>query len=97
MNENEIMNEKELEEEVDLWMSDSYTCTWVGPESFEDCEYCFQFDDDEARVLPSAISGSNMNKNLVLTIQNDSGSNITFYGDKGQTFKIFARKKEENQ
>lgn len=73
------------------------SATITGPEVFETVEYCFQFDDDEARVLPSAISGSNMNKNLVLTIQNDSGSNITFYGDKGQTFKIFARKKEEKQ
>jgi hypothetical protein len=61
---------------------------------YEECEWCFQFDEDEPQIF--AWTDDEMNKNedpkVIFTITNVENSYITFQNGKtGKLFKIFAR------
>ena len=60
----------------------------------EDCEWCFQFDEDEPQIF--AWTDPDLNKDedpkVIFTITNVENSFITFQNSKtGKLFKIFAR------
>jgi hypothetical protein len=63
-------------------------------EKYEECEWCFQFDEDEPQVF--AWTDDELNKDedpkVIFTITNVKDSYITFQNGKtGKLFKIFAR------
>ena len=61
---------------------------------YEECEWCFQFDEDEPQIF--AWTDNELNKNedpkVIFTITNVENSYITFQNRKtGKLFKLFAR------
>lgn len=60
----------------------------------ENCEWCFQFDEDEPYVFATSKEGATEEqKKITFTIGNDSSENITFSkGDK--KLKIFVRERK---
>jgi len=65
----------------------------LSQEKYEECEWCFQFDEDEPQVF--AWTDDELNKSedpkVIFTVTNSKGSYITFSNKEGKTFKIFAR------
>jgi hypothetical protein len=63
------------------------------PEKLENCEWCFQFDEDEPQIF--AWTGENDNDDeepkVIFTITNTNESYITFTHKNGKSFKLFAR------
>lgn len=59
---------------------------WNVNNDIIDCEYCFQFDDDEPQVF---ADGSN---NLTITVTPTTGGYMTFTHG-GRSFRIFARER----
>ncbi len=66
-------------------------------EKLENCEWCFQFDEDEPQIF--AWTGENESKDedpkVIFTITNTKDSYITFTHKNGKTFKLFARELSE--
>ena len=60
----------------------------LRPQTINNVEYCFQFDDDEPRVF---ASGS---ERLTLNIEPRENGNIIFQ-NQGRRFKIFARERQQ--
>ena len=61
---------------------------------YEECEWCFQFDEDEPQIF--AWTDPELNKDedpkVIFTITNVKDSYITFQNSKtGKLFKLFAR------
>jgi hypothetical protein len=61
---------------------------------YEECEWCFQFDEDEAQIF--AWTDPDLNKDedpkVIFTISNTENSYISFTNSKtGKTLKLFAR------
>ena len=66
----------------------------LGKVTFENPEWCFQFDNEEPHIIYLNSSETDpINKKLVIEIKGDSTSNIVFQKD-GKQFKIFAREKK---
>jgi hypothetical protein len=66
------------------------------PNKYEECEWCFQFDDNQPQVF--AWTDENMGDDepqVQFTISNNEHSNITFTHNDGKVFKIFAREMTE--
>jgi hypothetical protein len=63
----------------------------IAPETFENVEWVFQFDDDEPILLAKPLEDT---KEFVIRIGNNNQSNIWFYDGNGKKFKIFAREKQ---
>ena len=62
------------------------------PKKMEQCEWCFQFDDDEPKVFAWTNEDmQNEEPQVQFTISNNEHSNITFTHKDGNVFKIFAR------
>ena len=66
----------------------------LSQKKYEDCEWCFQFDEDEPQVF--AWTDDDLNKSedpkVIFTITNVENSYITFQNGKtGKIFKLFAR------
>ncbi len=84
---------KEKVEEV-LQPAEEATIQLLQPKKLEDCEWCFQFDEDEPQIF--AWTDDQMNKEedpkVIFTISNTENSYITFTNAKsGKNFKLFAR------
>ena len=61
---------------------------------YEECEWCFQFDEDEPQVFAWTDDELNRDEDpkVIFTITNVKDSYITFQNGKtGKIFKIFAR------
>ena len=58
-------------------------------EKFDDCEFVFQFDNDEPVVF-ATTSKNSFSRSLTIKIDSTSHGNLTF-NHNGRTFKIFAR------
>jgi hypothetical protein len=61
------------------------------PKKMEQCEWCFQFDEDEPKVF--AWTDEDMqdeDPTVTFTIGNTEGAYVSFTKD-GKTFKLFAR------
>ena len=70
----------------------------LDQKKYEECEWCFQFDEDEPQVF--AWTDDELNKDedpkIIFTITNIENSYITFQNGKtGKLFKIFARELSE--
>jgi hypothetical protein len=70
----------------------------LSQKKYEDCEWCFQFDEDEPQVF--AWTDDDLNKSedpkVIFTITNVENSYITFQNGKtGKLFKLFARELSE--
>jgi hypothetical protein len=66
----------------------------LSQKKYEECEWCFQFDEDEPQVF--AWTDDDLSKNedpkVIFTITNAENSYITFQnGTSGKLFKLFAR------
>ena len=66
----------------------------LSQKKYEECEWCFQFDEDEPQIF--AWTDNELNKNedpkVIFTITNVENSYITFQNGKtGKVFKLFAR------
>jgi hypothetical protein len=59
----------------------------------ENCEWCFQFDEDEPQVFAWTGEGDNLDEEpkVIFTITNTENSYITFTHKNGKNFKLFAR------
>ena len=64
---------------------------------YEDCEWCFQFDEDEPQIFAWTGDGVKYDEDptVNLTISNTENSNIQFKHKNGKTFKLFARELSE--
>jgi hypothetical protein len=60
---------------------------------YEECEWCFQFDNDEPQIF--AWTDPDINKDeepkVIFTITNIEDSFISFQHKSGKLFKLFAR------
>lgn len=70
----------------------------LSQKKYEECEWCFQFDEDEPQVF--AWTDDDLNKSedpkVIFTITNVENSYITFQNGKtGKVFKLFARELSE--
>jgi hypothetical protein len=70
----------------------------LSQQKYEECEWCFQFDEDEPQVF--AWTDDELNKSedpkVIFTITNVENSYITFQNGKtGKIFKLFARELSE--
>ena len=70
----------------------------ISQKKYEECEWCFQFDEDEPQIF--AWTDDELNKNedpkVIFTITNVENSYITFQNGKtGKLFKLFARELTE--
>jgi hypothetical protein len=66
----------------------------LSQKKYEECEWCFQFDEDEPQIF--AWTDDNLDKReepkVIFTITNSENSYITFQNGKtGKLFKLFAR------
>ncbi len=81
---------KKVEEVIDYTQLEPIGLT---QEKLEQCEWCFQFDEDEPQIF--AWTGDNMNKDeepkVIFTVSNTKNSYITFTHKNGKSFKLFAR------
>jgi len=64
----------------------------IEPTVYENCEWCFQFDNDEPYVFASTNSIRDLTQEpkITFTLNNNSESNFIF-SYNGKTFKLFAR------
>ena len=61
------------------------------PKKYEQCEWCFQFDDDEPKVFAwTSEDMTDEEPTVTFTIGNTEGAYVSFSKD-GKTFKLFAR------
>jgi hypothetical protein len=68
----------------------------IQPKKYEECEWCFQFDDNEPQVFAWTNEDmQNEEPEVRFTISNNEHSNITFTHKDGNVFKIFAREMTE--
>jgi len=77
-------------------MENKGTLSIAQPNKYEECEWCFQFDEDEPQVF--AWTNEDMEgqePQVQFTITNTQNSNITFTHKNGKSFKIFAREMTE--
>jgi hypothetical protein len=82
---------KTKEEEVIEFKSPDVT---LSQKKYEECEWCFQFDEDEPQIFAWTDNESNKNEDpkVIFTITNVENSYITFQNGKtGKVFKLFAR------
>jgi len=66
----------------------------ISQKKYEECEWCFQFDEDEPQIF--AWTDPELNKDedpkVIFTISNIENSYISFTHSKsGKKFKLFAR------
>ena len=70
----------------------------LNQKKYEECEWCFQFDEDTPQVF--AWTDDDLNKSedpkVIFTITNVENSYITFQNsNSGKIFKLFARELSE--
>ncbi len=84
---------KKVEEVIDNTQLEPIGEITLTQEKLENCEWCFQFGDDEPQIF--AWTGENDSKDedpkVMFTITNTKDSYITFTHKNGKSFKLFAR------
>lgn len=71
----------------------SFDTTTIRQERFEECEWCFQFDDDEPQIFAWTDEDIDTEENpkINFTISNTKEAHITFSSADGKTFRLFPR------
>jgi hypothetical protein len=69
----------------------------INQKKLEQCEWCFQFDEDEPQIFAwTAEEMTDENPTVTLTIDNTDGAYISFtHKVSGKTFKLFSRQLSE--
>lgn len=81
-----------MEDEKVLELKPTFPVGFINGKKYEECEWCFQFDDDEPHVFAWTNEDmENQEPQVQFTISNNENSNITFTHPNGRVFKIFAR------
>jgi hypothetical protein len=71
------------------------TIQMTPSKKLEQCEWCFQFDDDEPKVFAwTEEDMTDEDPTVTFTIGNTEGAYVSFTKD-GKTFKLFARELTE--
>ena len=62
-------------------------------EKYDDCEWCFQFDEDEPQIFAwtGEDEGKDEEPKVMFSITNTEDSYINFTHKNGKSFKLFAR------
>jgi hypothetical protein len=61
-------------------------------ERWDECEWCFQFDEDEPHVFAwTNENDTDDEPKITFSVSNVKGSNIVFKHKDGKVFTIFAR------
>ena len=67
----------------------------INQKRLEECEWCFQFDEDEPKVFAwTSEDMENEEPTVTFTIGNTEGAYVSFTKD-GKKFKLFARELSE--
>jgi hypothetical protein len=67
----------------------------INQKRLEQCEWCFQFDEDEPKIFAwTEEDMKNEEPTVTFTIGNTEGAYVSFTKD-GKTFKLFARELTE--
>jgi hypothetical protein len=63
------------------------------PVKLKECEWCFQFDEDEPQIFAWTGEGDSIDEDpkVIFTVTNTEDSYITFTHKNGKSFKLFAR------
>ena len=75
--------------EVGYELSPEGSIQMPEPKVYEDCEWCFQFNDGEPTIFAFS-NPAQSNNELTFTITNSENSTMRFTNSDGE-FKIFAR------
>lgn len=69
----------------------------ISQEKFEQCEWCFQFDEDEAQVFAWTDEDidSKEEPQVAFTLGNQKEAYISFSSPTGKSFKLFTRELTE--
>lgn len=87
---------KQLELFEDINFIPENTISILPQKKYDECEWCFQFDDNEPQVFAwTDVDMINDEPQVQFTISNNEHSNITFTHNDGKMFKIFAREMTE--
>jgi hypothetical protein len=87
--------EEEIEQTVELSTTDIPA---IVQKTIEDCEWCFQFDEDEPQIFAWTDPDleNNENPKVIFEISNKENSYINFTNiANNKTFKLFAREISE--
>ena len=89
---------KTNETTIELQSEPNLELSQIEQKRYEECEWCFQFDEDEPQVF--AWTDDELNKSedpkVIFTITNVENSYITFQnGNSGKLFRLFARELSE--
>lgn len=90
-----MANKKETK--VEPQITDAVTTPVIAQERYENCEWCFQFDEDEPQVFAwtDETINSEEEPKINFTISNVKEAYITFSSPSGKTFKLFPRELSE--
>jgi hypothetical protein len=82
-----------IQRPTEIMMEPSLTLN--ANQTFKDCEWCFQFDDNEPHVFAATKpSYEGDNAKITFTLTNQTNTNIVFTDSKtGKEFKLFVREK----
>jgi hypothetical protein len=85
--------ETKVEEVMAEVQSMSFEQLTIPQERFENCEWCFQFDEDEPQVFAwtDETIDSNDEPKVNFTISNVKDAYISFTSNDGKSFKLFPR------
>ena len=80
-------------EEAQILEQPMDTTIGIQDEIYEQCEWCFQFDEDKPQVFAWTNEDMNIDEkpNVTLTVTNTKNSYITFTSKDGKLFKLFCR------
>ena len=73
---------------------DTATFSIEKRDKWDECEWCFQFDEEEPQVFAFTNHENESDKEteITFTLSNTKGSNISFVdNESGKTFKLFGR------
>ena len=88
---------KKKETKVETQITDAVTTPIIPQERYENCEWCFQFDEDEPQVFAwtDETINSEEEPKINFTISNVKDAYISFSSKSGKTFKLFPRELTE--
>ena len=93
-----MTNNKNIQNEEQSQLLEPMGTIQMAPsKKLEQCEWCFQFNDDEPKIFAwTQEDMTNEEPTVTFTIANTEGAYVSFTNAKGdKTFKLFARELSE--